>query len=328
MIGKVIQEKRRAMGLSQARLAELLGVTAPAVNRWEKDMSYPDATLLAPLARALNTDLNELFSFYDSLSDAERQLVVDRCRRSMIDKPHDEALAEIEEALRQNASDGLLFKDMAIVLSGAHFLHKADDPMIYLNEIARYLERARELIVDEDDEIAKYLMEVYAELGDREKAEASFQTIKQTMQDRQLIHADMLNMLKDYDAAEAEYKAYILRKATTLMVNVSTLGDVLMKKESQEMADLAYRKAADLCRLFGLWSGFAPVNSFMRTIESGENANLDQLIATLSQQDVNNDSLSSDPLFKGVRLQDGDTTAELMQHILDVLREQVANLNN
>ncbi len=171
-------------------------------------------------------------------------------------------------------------------------------------------------------------MEVYAELGDREKAEASFQSIKQTKQDRQLIHADMLNMLKDYDAAEAEYKAYILRKATTLMVNVSTLGDVLMKKENQEMADLAYRKAADLCRLFGLWSGFAPVNSFMRTIESGENADPDQLIATLSQQDLSNDSLSSDPLFKGVRLQDGDTTAELMQHIMDVLREQVADSNN
>ena len=74
----------------------------------------------------------------------------------------------------------------------------------------------------------------------------------------------MLNMLKDYDAAEEEYKAYILRKATTLMVNVSTLGNVLMKKEIQEMADLAYRKAADLCRLFGLWSGFIPVNSFTR----------------------------------------------------------------
>lgn len=328
MIGKVIQEKRKAAGLSQAKLAELLGVTAPAVNRWEKDMSYPDATLLAPLARALNTDLNELFSFYDSLSDAERELVVSRCQKSIINKPHDEALAEIEEALCQNASDGLLFKDMATMMYAAHVLHKADDPMIYLNEIARYLERARELIVDENDEIARFLVEIYAALGNRGKAEASFMSIKQMKQDKQLIHADMLNMLKDYDAAEAEYKAYILRTATALMINVSTLGDVLAKKEDQEMADLAYRKAGDLCRLFGLWSGFAPVNSFTRAIEAGENADPDQLIATLSQQDLSNDSLSFDPLFKGVRLQDGDTTAELMQHIMDVLREQVANLNN
>ena len=36
MIGTVIQDKRKALGLTQAQLAELLGVTAPAVNRWKK----------------------------------------------------------------------------------------------------------------------------------------------------------------------------------------------------------------------------------------------------------------------------------------------------
>ncbi len=29
---------------------------------------------------------------------------------------------------------------------------------------------------------------------------------------KQLTHADMLSMLKDYDEAEAEYKAFILKK--------------------------------------------------------------------------------------------------------------------
>ena len=64
------------------------------------------------------------------------------------------------------------------------------------------------------------------------------------------------------------------------------------------MADLAYRKVADFCRLLELWSGFAPVNSFTRAIEADENVDSDQLIATLSQQDLSNDSLSSDPLLR------------------------------
>ena len=50
-------------------MAEYLGVSAPAVNKWEKDMCYPDASLLAPLARLLQIDLNELFSFHDSPPD-------------------------------------------------------------------------------------------------------------------------------------------------------------------------------------------------------------------------------------------------------------------
>ena len=74
MIGSIIQQKRKEAGMTQAQLADRLGVSAPAVNRWEKDLSFPDATLLAPLARCLKTDLNELFSFYDSLRSEERRV--------------------------------------------------------------------------------------------------------------------------------------------------------------------------------------------------------------------------------------------------------------
>ena len=63
MIGDVIHDKRKELGLTQAQLAERLGVTAPEVNRQEKGLGYPDVTLLAPLARLLNTDMNELFVF-------------------------------------------------------------------------------------------------------------------------------------------------------------------------------------------------------------------------------------------------------------------------
>ncbi len=41
MIGKIIVQKRKALGFTQAQLADRLGVTAPAVNRWEKDQTVP-----------------------------------------------------------------------------------------------------------------------------------------------------------------------------------------------------------------------------------------------------------------------------------------------
>ena len=85
MIGKVIQEKRKEAGLTQAQLAERLGVTAPAVNRWEKDLSYPDASLLAPLARVLRTDMNQLFSFYQLLSDKDRELIIDQASTMLVE---------------------------------------------------------------------------------------------------------------------------------------------------------------------------------------------------------------------------------------------------
>lgn len=41
----VIRQKRRERGLTQEQVAERLGVSAPAVNKWESGASYPDITL-------------------------------------------------------------------------------------------------------------------------------------------------------------------------------------------------------------------------------------------------------------------------------------------
>ena len=50
-ISDVIRTRRQALGLTQEALAERLGVSGPAVNKWEKSLNYPDITLLPTLAR-------------------------------------------------------------------------------------------------------------------------------------------------------------------------------------------------------------------------------------------------------------------------------------
>lgn len=70
-IGGMIREKRKAAGLTQEQVAKRLGVTAPAVNKWEKGNSYPDVTLLPALARLLGTDLNTLMCFERTLTEKE-----------------------------------------------------------------------------------------------------------------------------------------------------------------------------------------------------------------------------------------------------------------
>lgn len=70
-IGKTIRTYRKKLGLTQEEMAVRLGVTAPAVNKWEHDHSYTDITLLAPIARLLNISLDTLFSFQDELTPEE-----------------------------------------------------------------------------------------------------------------------------------------------------------------------------------------------------------------------------------------------------------------
>ena len=53
---EIIRNRRRELGLTQEQLAGKLGVSAPAVNKWERGNSYPDITLLPVLARTLRVE--------------------------------------------------------------------------------------------------------------------------------------------------------------------------------------------------------------------------------------------------------------------------------
>ncbi|MBR3973957.1 MAG: helix-turn-helix transcriptional regulator [Oscillospiraceae bacterium] len=55
-----LQERRKALGLTQSALAEKLHVTDKAVSRWERGVGFPDIRLLEPLADALGVSLTEL----------------------------------------------------------------------------------------------------------------------------------------------------------------------------------------------------------------------------------------------------------------------------
>ncbi len=70
-IHETIRQRRLAKNFTQEQVANYLGVTTPAVNKWEKGISYPDITLLPALARLLDTDLNTLLSFQDDLTEQE-----------------------------------------------------------------------------------------------------------------------------------------------------------------------------------------------------------------------------------------------------------------
>mgnify|MGYP003334315521 CR=1 FL=1 len=60
--GTIIKTHREAKKMTQAELAAILGVSDKAVSKWETGRSYPDITLIEPLAKALGLSAIELLS--------------------------------------------------------------------------------------------------------------------------------------------------------------------------------------------------------------------------------------------------------------------------
>lgn len=61
-IGKFITACRKAVGLTQAQLAERLNITDRAVSKWERGLSLPDSSLMLPLCDILGITVNDLLS--------------------------------------------------------------------------------------------------------------------------------------------------------------------------------------------------------------------------------------------------------------------------
>ncbi|AYG02652.1 helix-turn-helix domain-containing protein [Gryllotalpicola protaetiae] len=63
--GQFVIAKRQAAGLTQRELADRVFITESAVSKWERGLSYPDITLVGPLAEALRVSEGELINASD-----------------------------------------------------------------------------------------------------------------------------------------------------------------------------------------------------------------------------------------------------------------------
>lgn len=60
--GSAIKKMREAKGITQAQLADEIGVTPKAVSKWETGKGLPDITLIEPISKSLGVSVMELFS--------------------------------------------------------------------------------------------------------------------------------------------------------------------------------------------------------------------------------------------------------------------------
>ena len=139
----IIQEKRKEIGLTQEQIGEYLGVSTPAVNKWEKGYTYPDISILPALARLLKIDLNTLLCFNDGLTEKEvnhfSREVSDKITTSGFEAGFKLSMAKI----REYPNCHLLIYSIALILDGALLMYEAtiEDKEPYKKQITALYER-------------------------------------------------------------------------------------------------------------------------------------------------------------------------------------------
>ena len=115
-IGNVIRKYRKDKNFTQEEMAKRLGVTAPAVNKWENGKTLPDVSQLSPIARLLNISTDELLSHEKELSDAEANRIVEEAYARIKTEPFDEVFQWMKHCLEKYPNCHYLTLWMARIL--------------------------------------------------------------------------------------------------------------------------------------------------------------------------------------------------------------------
>ena len=62
VVAEMIMEFRNKNNLTQGEFGDLLGISAQAISKWEREVCYPDITILPELAEVLGCTVNDFFA--------------------------------------------------------------------------------------------------------------------------------------------------------------------------------------------------------------------------------------------------------------------------
>ena len=84
-IGKNIKRLRLAKGLTQEGLAELLTISTAAISKWEARNTYPDITMLLPLAEIFEVTVDELLGYDEAKAKADVDKILAEYQRLYVE---------------------------------------------------------------------------------------------------------------------------------------------------------------------------------------------------------------------------------------------------
>ena len=127
-IGVVIKKYRKEAGMTQEEMANRLGVTTPAVNKWENSNSKPDIELLAPIARLLDISLDTLLSFHEKLSDTEIEEIIRKMDRMFSEEGYEKTYEWALRLIKEYPNCNMLIWQTAVMLDARRITDKCTSP--------------------------------------------------------------------------------------------------------------------------------------------------------------------------------------------------------
>ncbi|SFR96013.1 helix-turn-helix domain-containing protein [Anaeromicropila populeti] len=332
-INEVIRKYRKEQNLTQEQVAHYLGVTAPAVNKWENGISYPDITLLSPLARILKINLDTLLSFHEELTDAEISVIVKEIIELMKKNGYESGFERGENLIREYPNCHNLILSLAGILNAYRSILSVERNEKYEAKIISWYEMEAS---SDDSEAANTaiasLGHIYIAKKEYNKAQNLLDKIPQPGYDKRMLQA-ILYASQDNNQAAYEIYEKMLYKAANEICSILQLIIHLQCKEEKMDYALTYAEVAkQAAELFDLGSYVAYTPKMFVKIQT---KNKEESIELLEQMIDGIDTIGdfkTSPLYSHMKFNEVGNRKEMIELIkkalendeeLDFLREEI-----
>lgn len=253
-IGEVIRKYRKEKNMTQEEMANRLGVTAPAVNKWENGGSLPDVALLAPIARLLGISLDTLLSFREELTDEEIDSYTREAYKrlnELKDESYEETFRWAKELLETYPNCEKLILDMTIMLSAGLLIKKVQETESY----EAYIEKCYLRVLESRDEKIRYraadgLSGFYKRKKQYEQAERYLAYFSEKDPVRKIKQAELYFLTDRKEEACRAYEEILFSSYQISSQVLWRLELMAMKEEDYKTAHLLVDKLRELARVF------------------------------------------------------------------------------
>lgn len=249
-IGQVIRQYRKKKDMTQEEMANRLGVTAPAVNKWENGNSMPDITLLAPIARLLDISLDTLLSFREELTKEEIQDIVYTMNTMLREKSIGDAFEWVKEKTEQYPNCEPLILEAAVLLDAECM---KQDCGKYNDIIERWFAGA---LQSEDEQIrtmaADGLFSFHLNKGQYDKAEESLQYLSEQNPERKRRQALIYSRTGRQGEAYKAYEELLFSMHQMIYMLLNSIGMLAVQDQDMDKYRLIVDKLGVLAELFDM----------------------------------------------------------------------------
>ena len=252
-IGSVIKKYRKEAGYTQEEMANRLGVTTPAVNKWENGNSKPDIELLSPIARLLHISLDTLLSFQEKLTDFEIGEFIQKMDKMFSEEGYEKTYQWAANTIKKYPNCNLLIWQIAVMLDSRRIIGECDNPDKYDEQINAWYEIA---LNDEEEKIQHHAADSLFGFYLRKKDYAMAEKYLRYFSDYDPVKKVKMGQLymkqgKTEDAYE-KLEDVVFSTYTTLNLTFGTMITQALEEKNHEYAKYLAKKMNVLANAFDM----------------------------------------------------------------------------